>query len=176
MSKEMSRKWLEALGLEQDKINVIVEAHSDIVQAVIKERDDYKAALDNAKNGMVDKSELTKVQKELADLKDAQQKQTERNAKEAALKAVYKEAGIAEKFIPALLRIADYDAVKVGADGRATTHKELVESTKTDYAEYIPVVQEQGGQKTPNPPVHQPVDYDSMSDADYYKATYAKKG
>lgn len=152
MAKAFSRKWLEALGLDAEKIDVLVEAHGDIVAEIIKQRDEYKAQLDGMSETMVDKSELAKVRKELDDMKTAQQKKTEHEAKEAALKAVYKEAGIAEKYIPALLRIADYDAVEVGADGKAKTHKELVEAAKKDCAEFIPVVTEVAGQKTATPP------------------------
>lgn len=152
MAKEMSRKWLEALGIEADKISVIAEAHSDIVQAIIKERDDYKTELDGAKEKMVDKAELTKVKKELADLKEAQQKKEERTAKEAALKAVYKDAGIADKFVSALIRIADFDKVELDSDGGIKNRSALVEAAKKDFAEFVPEVKEGNGQKTATPP------------------------
>ena len=179
MANKFSRRWLEALGIEADKIDVLVEAHSDIVADVIKQRDDYKAQLDGMSEKMVDKAELTKVRKELDDLKTAQQKKAEKDAKAAALKAAYSEAGIADKFVPALLNIADYDSIEVGSDGKAKNHNELVETAKRNYAEFIPVVTQVSAQKTATPPVSTPVNYDSMSDADYYKATYEankKKG
>ena len=181
MANKFSRKWLEALGIEADKVDVLVEAHSEIVADIIKQRDDYKAQIDGMSEKMVDKAELTKVKKELDDLKTAQQKKTEREAKAAAFNAAYSEAGIADKFVPALLNIADYDSIEVGSDGKAKNHNELVESAKRNYAEFIPVVTQVAVQKTATPPVTNPapVNYDTMSDADYYKATYEankKKG
>ena len=180
MAKEFSRKWLEALGLEGDKIDVLSEAHSGIVADIVKERDALKAQIDSMKETMVEKSELTKVQKELDDIKTAAAAKAEHESKAAAFKAAYAEAGIADKFIPALLNIADYANIEVGSDGKAKNHNELVEAAKRNYAEFIPVVKEVPAQKTATPPVAAaPVNYDTMSDADYYKATYEaskKKG
>ena len=178
---KFSRKWLEALGIDADKIDVLSEAHSELMAEVIKERDNYKAQIDEMSKTTVSKDELLKVQKELDDLKTDQQKKADHEAKDAAFKAVYKDAGIADKFIPALLRnVANYDGIKVGTDGKAINHNELVEAAKKDYAEFIPVVSEVVAQKTATPPVSAaPIDYDKMSDADFYKATYEankKKG
>ena len=151
MAKEMSRKWLEAMSLDADKIDAIVEAHSNIVQAIIQERDGYKTELDSVKEKMVDKAELTKVKKELDDLKTAQQKKTEREAKETALKSVYKDAGIADKFIPLLIRVAEFDKLELDGDN-LKNRKELVEQAKKDFAEFVPTVQESNGQQTATPP------------------------
>ena len=38
----LSRKMLEAMGIENDKIESIIEAHSETVPALKAERDPYK--------------------------------------------------------------------------------------------------------------------------------------
>ena len=39
----LTRKFLLALGIEDSKIESIIDAHSETVDALKKERDDYKA-------------------------------------------------------------------------------------------------------------------------------------
>ena len=55
----LSRKFLSALGIEADKIDEIISAHTETVDALKEERDKYKA----------DADKLPGVQKELDDLK-----------------------------------------------------------------------------------------------------------
>lgn len=171
MAKEMSRKWLEALGLEADKIDVIVEAHSGVIQAVKDERD----AAVKAREEIAE--ELNKVDR-TNDWKRLYEEELERNkraVKEAALRDAYKQAGIPEKHYRSLLKIADYDAVELGEDGKVKNADMLVDAAKSEYSDLIPVPVVANNQQTPTPPVVPPVDFDSMSDAEYYKATYAAR-
>lgn len=55
----LTRKYLSTLGIEADKIDQIIEAHTETVDALKKERDGYKA----------DAEKLPDVQKELDGLK-----------------------------------------------------------------------------------------------------------
>lgn len=55
----LTRKLLSALGIDADKVDEIISAHSETVDALKKERDEYKA----------DAAKLTDVQKQLDDLK-----------------------------------------------------------------------------------------------------------
>lgn len=55
----LTRKFLSAMGIEADKVDQIIEAHSETVEALKKERDGYKD----------DAGKLASVQKELDDLK-----------------------------------------------------------------------------------------------------------
>ena len=51
----LTRKMLKAMGIEDEKIDQIIEAHTETVDALKEERDTYKE----------DASKLTAVQKEL---------------------------------------------------------------------------------------------------------------
>lgn len=55
-----SRKWLSAMGIEPEKIDEIVAAHAEVVEALKADRDKYKA----------DAEQLTKVQGELDKVKN----------------------------------------------------------------------------------------------------------
>ena len=55
----LTRKMLKAMGIEEEKIEQIIDAHAETVDALKQERDTYKE----------DSSKLADVQKELDDLK-----------------------------------------------------------------------------------------------------------
>ena len=56
-----TRKMLKALGIEEDKIEQIMDAHTEVTNALIAERDEAKAAIDK----------LAKVQDELDKAKES---------------------------------------------------------------------------------------------------------
>ena len=65
----LTRKFLSALGIEDDKVDEIIGAHTETVNALKEQRDSYKA----------DAEKLPTVQKELDDMKAA----AEKNGKDA---------------------------------------------------------------------------------------------
>lgn len=151
--RKMSRKWLEAMGIDADKIDAICEAHSDLMQSIKDERDRIQGELDKA-NDTLKGIDTSKDWKQMYnDLVDANAKKEARTAKEAALRAVYTEAGISEKYIGSLLRIADYDKIELDKDGKAKNHAQLVESAKADNADFIPKVTKQTAGAA-NPPAN----------------------
>jgi hypothetical protein len=56
----LTRKFLKAMGIDEEKIDEIITAHSDTVNGLKDERDKYKDAAEK----------LPSVQKELDELKD----------------------------------------------------------------------------------------------------------
>ena len=109
----LTRKFLTALGIEADKVDQIIEAHTEVTDSLKTERDQLKE----------DAEKLQAVQKELDDLKEAVEKngndpykvkyealkedfenykkdiETKESTakKESALRAVLKEIGVADK-------------------------------------------------------------------------------
>ena len=151
--RKMSRKWLAALGIDEDKIDVICEAHSDAMQALKDDRDSWQTKAEEAQ-GKLDKLDLTKDWKKLYEnLVADNDKNALRAAKERALKAVYTDAGIAERYIGSLLRIADLDKLELTQDGKAKNHDKLVEAAKAENAYFIPkITKESAG--AANPPAN----------------------
>lgn len=160
----LTRKFLTALGIEDEKADQIIAAHTDTVDGLKTERDQYKA----------DAAKLPTVQKELDDLKTAGEKdpwrvkydalkedfdqfKNEQKAKEtkaakqSAYREILKEAGIAEKRIDAVLRVSDVDGVKLDKDGKIEGAEDLIKSIKTEWADFVMQSREQGV-NTPNPP------------------------
>ena len=156
------------MGIDDEKIDQIIEAHTETVNALKDERDQYKT----------DAEKLPGVQKELDDLKkngdknpwkvkydaikeefdDYKAEQT-KAANAAKVKDAYTEllkgAGVAEKRIAAILRVTDLDSVKLDDDGKIENAKELTKSIKTEWADFI-AASEKKGVGGENPPAGNP--------------------
>ena len=160
----LTRKMLKAMSIEDEKIDQIVDAHTESIEALKAERDTYKA----------DAEKLAAVQKELDELKkdggdwkkkyekehsalealktDITTKET-KTAKEKAYRELLKESGVSEKRIDAIIKITDIDALELGEDGKIKDSSAKTEQIKTEYADFI-VTSTTTGANTANPPAN----------------------
>lgn len=161
----LTRKMLKAMGIDDDKTEQIIEAHTETVSAIKAERDDFK----------VKAEKLDDVQKELDKIKERGEKdpykvryealkeefdnyKKEVTAKEttatknAAYRALLKEAGVNEKRIDAVLKVSA-DDIKglVLKDGEIENKTELIKKVQDDWSEFI-VTTETKGAVTATPP------------------------
>ena len=187
----LTRKFLSALGIEADKVDEIIAAHTETVDALKEQRDSFKA---DAEKLVTVQAELDKLKEEAAKdsgdpfevkynaLKkdyekfkaEAAEKENARQVKEA-YRTLLKDAGIAEKRIDAVLKVTNLKDMKLGEDGKLEKADELSTAIQTEWADFISVDGKKGAE-VPNPPKENPQpDYDKMSDADYYKLTYKKE-
>lgn len=160
----LTRKFLSALGIEAEKVDEIINAHTEVTDSLKVERDGYKT----------DAEKLSAVQKELDDLKAANGKDSwkvkydalkedfdnyknEQSAKEtkaaktSAYKALLKKVGISEKRIDAVLKVSDVDSIELDKDGEIKGADKLTASIKEEWADFI-VSNSSKGADTPNPP------------------------
>ena len=75
-----------------------------------------------------------------------------RSAKESAYRELLKAAGITEKRIASILKVSDIDSVELDDKGAIKGADKLVDSIKTEWADFIPATTTQGAQ-TATPPV-----------------------
>lgn len=167
----LSRKFLKALGIEDEKIDQIIDAHSETVNALKDEMADYKAKADGADST---KKELDKLKAEIKEAeekngkdpykvkyeaikedfenykKDVEAKATKAN-KEKLYTDLLKEAGVADKRIAAILRVSDLDKIEVDADGKLKDSKEITKSIKEEWADFITKTESKGAE-TATPP------------------------
>ena len=162
-----SRKMLKAMNIEEDKIEQIIDAHSETVDALKADRDAYKE----------DAAKLAAVQKELDELKakgddgykakyeaekaahdalkaDIAAKETKK-AKTDAYRELLKGANIDEKRIATILRAEapTIDKIELDADGKIKNSEQYTESIKSDWADFI-VTQSAKGTNTATPPAN----------------------
>ena len=162
-----TRKMLKAMGIEDEKIDQIIDAHSETVDALKAERDGFKE----------DAAKLAAVQKELDALKakgddgykakyeaekaahdalkaDIAAKETKK-AKTDAYRELLKGANIDEKRIATILRAEapTIDKIELDADGKIKNAEQYTESIKSDWADFI-VTQSGKGTNTATPPAN----------------------
>ena len=162
-----TRKMLKAMNIEDEKIDQIIDAHSETVDALKADRDAYKE----------DAAKLAAVQKELDELKakgddgykakyeaekaahdalkaDIAAKET-KQAKTDAYRELLKGANIDEKRIATILRAEapTIDKIELDADGKIKNAEQYTESIKSDWADFI-VTQSAKGTNTATPPAN----------------------
>lgn len=182
----LTKKMLRAMGIEDDKADQIMDAHTETVDALKEQREQYKAdaeklpavqkQLDQAAADLESagkdpyKVKYDALKEEYAQYKAGQQAKEARSAKEGAYRELLKAAGIPDKRLDAVLRVSDIDALELGEDGKPKDADQLTARIKTEWADFIPTTTEQGAQ-TATPPgnnPHQPAkDPGEMSMAEY---------
>ena len=161
----LTRKMLKAMGIEEEKIDQIIEAHSETVDSLKADRDSYKE----------DAEKLKDVQKELDDLKakgddgwkdkyeklkgeheqyksDVLAKET-RAAKEAAYRAILKDANLSDKGIEKAVKYAEWDKIELDEDGKLKGANDHIKAVREEWAEYVTTTTTTGA-KTSTPPAN----------------------
>lgn len=168
----LTRRFLSALGIEAEKIDEIINAHAETVDALKAERDDFK---DKAEEHDRIKNDLDKANERIAELekggdKDSTYKvkydaikeefeayknnieaENTKASKSKAYKELLKEIGISEKRIDTVAKVADFDKIELNKDGSIKKADELKESLSKEWEDFI-VQERQEGADVSNPP------------------------
>lgn len=183
----LTRKFLEALGIEQAKIDEIISAHTEVTNALKADRDNYKEKAEKYDETKTEldkaKSELEKVNKDEYKTKyeslesefnkyktDIAEKEV-KVKKEEAYKKMLKEIGVNEKSIDAIVKVKDLSSLKLDDKGNIVDVDTLKESEKKDWEGFI-IESEVHGQTPSTPPDNnkEKIDVSNMSMEDYIKA------
>ena len=144
----LTRSMLKGMGLTEEQVSAIIDAHTETVDGL---KDSLKAA-------KADADKLKTVQKELDDLKAnngddfkskyekehsdfEDYKKTVANEKATAEKRslyreLLKDCGIDAKRIDTVMRVADINAAKV-KDGKIENVEDLTKSIQSEWADFI---------------------------------------
>ena len=163
----ITRKMLKAMGIEEEKIEQIIEEHAETVNALKQQRDQYK----------VDAEKLPGVQKELDDLKEAADKDGENpykakyedlqqqfddykadvTAKEtkakktAAYRKLLKDAKVSEKRLDSILKLSPVDDIELDDNGEIKDAADVKKKIEEEWSDFI-VTEETHGADSNNPP------------------------
>lgn len=169
----LTRKLLKGMGLTDEQVDTIIEAHTDTVDGlkedinkykgdaeklptVQKELDTLKAAGDGGY-----KEKYEKEHQAFEDYKTAQTAKETRQAKEKAYAEFLKSVGVSEKRIPSIIKVTDLNAVELEGD-KVKDAEKLTESVKTEWADFIETSNTNGA-NTNTPPANNPTNGDDPS-------------
>ena len=162
----LTRKMLKAMGIEEEKIDQIIEAHSETVDSLKADRDNYKKDADQLKSVRDELDELKakgddgwkeKHDKLKGDFdtykKDVEAKETH-SKKVEAFKAILKDGNFSEKGIEKAVKYADFEKMELDEDGKTIKNApEHLKAAKEEWAEYVTTTTTTGA-KTSNPPAN----------------------
>lgn len=142
----LTRSMLTGMGLTEEQVNAIIEAHSETVNALKEQRDNYKSASERADD----------LQKELETLKSGDwqtkynevnksferyKKDVETKAKVAKTKELYvkllKDTGVGEQFIDSIIGVTDLAGMTISENGDLENKDNLVNDAKERWSGFI---------------------------------------
>ena len=168
----LTRKKLTALGIDPEKIDEIIEAHVETVNALKAELDEAKAnsgdvekvkaerdklaaevkALKDEKSGDESyKAKYETLKEEYQEYKDGINAEKTKTTKTNAYKKLLEEIGISSKRIDTITRVSDLSKVELDENGAIKDADTLADSLKTEWADFIET-SGAGGQKKYQPP------------------------
>lgn len=157
----LSRSMLKGMGLTEEQVGAIIEAHTETVDALkdqIKEQKEIadtvpelKQQLAAAQTGDDWKTKYEEEHSAFESYKTEQGTKAARETKAAAYKALLKEAGVREGSLDAVVKVTDLDSIELDEKGAIKDADTLRENAKTEWAGFITTTQTVGA-KTQNPP------------------------
>ena len=163
----LSRKFLTALGIEDNAADQICERHKEVLSEIISERDELKEKaeqLDTVQKQLNEykqqaegdtpyKEKYEKLQKEYGDYKKNVEAQATTAKKETAYKALLKEIGVSDKCIDSVIKVSDVNKLEFDDEGKVKDGDKLKDDLKTEWAAFITTTKTEGA-KTANPPTN----------------------
>ena len=158
---------LKAMGIEDEKIDQIIEEHAETVNALKQQRDQYK----------VDAEKLPGVQKELDEYKEAAEKDGEnpykakyeetqqkfddykaevtaretKAKKTVAYRKLLKDAKVSEKRLDSILKLSPIDDIEIDDKGEIKDAADVKKKIEEEWSDFI-VKEETRGAENQNPP------------------------
>lgn len=160
----LTRKMLKAMGIDDEKIDQIIEEHVESIDGLKAERDRYKSGAEEA-DGLRKQLEEAKAAgegageyeekykakcKELDDFKAKVDGEAAEREKRGLYRKLLADAGVDPKRIDTVLKVSDLSGVTV-KDGTIEGADDLTESIKSDWADFIATTSTKGA-SVPNPP------------------------
>ena len=157
----LTRKFLSALGIEADKVDEIISAHTETIDGLKEQLKQAKEAadklpkvqeeLDSLKEAAKHSGDAAKIQEAFDAFKAEVAAEKSKAAKQAALSRIAKDAGLSEAGIAKAVKYTNLDTVELDDKGEIKDSKALLKSLKEEWSEYVQTIRTEGV-NTPNPP------------------------
>lgn len=166
----LTRKMLKAMGIEDEKIDQIIDAHTETVDGLKADIEKYRtdaeklpgvqkeleAAQADLEAGKKDswKVKYDAIKEEFEGYKSEQTKKETRAAKESAYRNLLKATGINEKRIESVLKVSDVDSLELDDKGAIKDAAKLTDSIKTEWADFISTTMTKGAESHTPPQIN----------------------
>ncbi len=118
-----------------------------------QERDAAKAKVPADGEETISKAEYDKLKDEFDQYKNDVQAKETKAAKEAAYRAILKDANLSEKGIEKAVKYAEWDKIELDADGKLKGANDHIKAVREEWAEYVTTTTTTGA-KTSTPPAN----------------------
>lgn len=154
----LTRKMLKAMGIEDEKIDQIVEEHAESVDALKAQRDQWRDKAEEAAKKAGEqaadedgwKAKYEAKAKELENWKAQAQEKADKAEKRRLYRAELEELGIVGKRADAVVKATDLSEVEVEG-GKLADREAVRKAIESEWAEFIPHKRTEGA-NVPNPP------------------------
>lgn len=165
----LTRKFLSAMGIDEDKAGEIISAHLDTVNALKDERDALKAKADKyedvqkqldaaneklkAQGDSGYEEKYNSLKREYDEYRQRTEADKAKAAKETAYRALLKERGVSDKRLDSILKVTDLRSVSLEKGGKLKDRDALLRSVREEWRDFIPTTTQQGA-STATPPAN----------------------
>lgn len=147
----LTRSMLKGMGLTDEQIGAIIDAHTETVDGLKADRDKYKTEAEEAGKKLKDFESAEDWQEKYTKEHEAYEsykKDIAEKEKLSGLKAAYRKLllsqNVGENHIDSILRVTDFSKMKIGEDGKLEDEAKLIESIKADWSGFIATTQTKG--------------------------------
>lgn len=177
----LTRKFLSDLGVDAEKIEQIINAHTEVTDSLKTERDTYKT--DAEKLAEVQKkldvaekkiTESEDFRKQLEELRGEISAKETAEKKSGAFRKLLKEKGYSDKGIDKIAKYGGYlDGIELDENGSIKNVEKLVTSVESEWSEYKP--SETTTYTTPSTPPKSTINTGTKSEVSQYAEAYYNK-
>lgn len=153
----ITRKDIKAIlpDIEDDALSKLLSRIHEETDTLRDEKEEAEKQLAKAREDLAAESTAkATAEKALDDYKAEQGIKETKSKKEAAYSGLLREANVAEKYIPLILKATDLSGYALGEDGKFTDSGKLSEAIKTEHADFI-MKKSTSGADVDHPPVGQ---------------------
>lgn len=163
----LTRKFLQAMSIEDEKIDQIINAHTEVTNALKEERDSYKTEAEKLPDVQKQLDDLKKIagedgknpwkvkyeaiKEEYDNFKSEIETKQLAESKTKAIKAMLRDIGISDKRIDTVAKVIDTQDLKLDDKGNFTNADDLRKSLTEEWKDFIPT-QTVKGSDVANPP------------------------
>lgn len=143
----LTRKMLKGMGLTEEQIDTIIEAHTDTVdglkdkagqvEGLEKQVKDLQGQIEAARGGKDWKAEHDKLKGEFDTYKQQVADKAADDAKLREVRRLSKEAGLSDAGIEKAAKYTDRKGMELGEDGKAKDAAAIVKALREEWPEYI---------------------------------------